>query len=286
MSPTPADLNNVDPPPWQTPFTDISFKLPDGTPVKAQGTISEAWLWFFLQLRAMTQQSGGTTVLPLVLQGLPNRTARTDSQLGAVTGLLQSLVSANSKIARLESELGTMQALVRDLAARMGRAALPAAAVNGLAALAFATAARRQPALTDFQFLQGTLAARPAASGYSDGTVLYYATDEELFYVIAGGAWAQAMAFISYNPAGTVITFTGNLSGAHAQNVGTGDTPTFVDIVLTGYASLDAELASLQSQITTLQTDYDAHAHGAGSLTAPSGGGAVTGTTGGTDHPD
>lgn len=55
---------------------------------------------------------------------------------------------------------------------------------------------------------------------------------------------------------------------------------------VTGVGDLLTAISNLQSQITTLQGDYNAHEHVAGTLSAPSGGGAVTGKTGTTDTPD
>jgi hypothetical protein len=119
---TPADLNNVDPPPWQSPFVDIRLK--DGSLV--QGVVSEAWLWYFLQLRSVVPDGQGTDTLAVALSGLPNRVARSDSELGAVLGLMQLLQGATSRILRLESELGSALALLLSVATRRQPAVLPA----------------------------------------------------------------------------------------------------------------------------------------------------------------
>ena len=292
----PGNPNAINPPPWQSPIG--SVRLPDGS--LAPVVMSEAWIMYFLQQREQTNDSGGGDSLSVALSALPNRTARSSSELAAAVALLQQSIAAQARIARLESELGALAALMQSLTANAVRM-VPTAAANDLAALAFVNSSRKSPQIplaNGFMFSQGTYAAIPDPTYLADGQALYYATDKELFYVVESAAWVQAMAFISYNNGTNTITFTGSaiLAGTHAQNVGTGDSPTFVDLDITGgagYASLATELASLQAQITTisngltaLKSDYDAHEHTAGTLTAPLGGGAVTGKTGTTDTPD
>jgi hypothetical protein len=100
-----------------------------------------------------------------------------------------------------------------------------------------AIALSRPPAATSrpgLQLIQDTLANQPAAASFGDGTVVFYATDTQELYVVDGGAWVQAMGFLGYDPGTNTLTFTSSLAGAHAQNVGTTDSPTFAGVTVTG----------------------------------------------------
>ncbi len=129
------------------------------------------------------------------------------------------------------------------------------------------------------RILSGTLAGRPAPGSFPDGSVLYYATDTELLYTTSAGAWVQVMGFITYDPGTSTVTVTGNLAGTHAQNLGTGDSPTFVDIT-TSAGDINTLLGSLQSQIDALAARLSAaHTHGPGSYKDSVTNAATTGTS-------
>ena len=75
------------------------------------------------------------------------------------------------------------------------------------------------------------------------------------------------------------LAISGNFTGTHAQNVGTGDSPTFSDVT-TSAGSVNTLLASLQTQINTLSSGKANHGGAlTGTVTTGAGaGGAVTGT--------
>lgn len=103
------------------------------------------------------------------------------------------------------------------------------------------------------RLLNGTFAAMPLAADFADNSIIYYATDTLEFYIVVGGAWVQVYSYFSYDAGSNTVTLqlSANLAGTHAQNVGTGDSPTFVDVTL-GAVDVGATLTNLQSQITSL----------------------------------
>ncbi len=247
------DTSKVQPPPWQAPTVSIKVKLPDGQVVDTSGTFDEAWNWFFLQIRDVLQNAGDLAELNFALL---NKTEKSYAQ--SVSGRSDAaLRSLNARVASLESQLGAAVAVAQSLSMQVrgltqARAASDLAALannkdkslassvaaaSGLASLAFTAAGRRQPSPT-FLLIQDTLANQPAATDYADGMVLFYATDTEEMYVIQAGAWVQVMAFLSFNPGTNTLTFTGNvhLAGTHAQDVGTGDSPTFTKVTSADYS--------------------------------------------------
>ena len=84
---------------------------------------------------------------------------------------------------------------------------------------------------------------------------------------------------ISRNAALVNIAMSGTFTGTHAQNVGTGDSPTFSDVT-TSAGSVNTLLASLQTHINTLSSGKANHGGAlTGTVTTGAGaGGAVTGT--------
>jgi hypothetical protein len=129
-----------------------------------------------------------------------------------------------------------------DLIAQVLSASRPPHAAPDMRALDLATIALSRappPVRPGLQLIQDTLANRPAAAAFGDGTVVFYATDAEEFYLVQGGAWVQAMGFLSYDPIANKITVASSaqLAGTHAQNVGAGDSPTFAGVTVTGAAS-------------------------------------------------
>jgi hypothetical protein len=75
---------------------------------------------------------------------------------------------------------------------------------------------------------------------------------------------------VTVSGSGALTLGTGNFTGTHAQNVGTGDSPTFADVTL-GVTDVSATLTSLQSQINALSSGKANH----GSYSVIGGGGGT-----------
>lgn len=287
--------------PWSSPLVDfdLSFNLPDGTPIKVrvQGRMSEPWTLYELQ-----QATSGDNIefladlaatLALSKAGLSRPQVVSDTAGSA-------LASAKpSNVPYIESQIASALAMIRALTSKVSALSSQVAALqaappsrqgiggNELAALLLSRAQASRPG-SGFQYLQGNFADRPAPTDFSDGSVIYYSIDTQVMYIVYIGIWLQVMGFINWDIATNTVILYGNshLGGLHGQDVGVGDSPNFVNVFGGG-----TDMATLLSDVTTLQTDlaalignYNAHAHDAGTLTAAAV--PVTGSTGGTDHPD
>lgn len=100
--------------------------------------------------------------------------------------------------------------------------------------------------------------------GVGDVTTIQASGSTIVAPVITGGISISGGLTVS---TGNFAVTLGTISGAHLQNLGTTDSPTFNDLAITGYASLATELASLQSQINALSAAKADHGTYAGTVT-------------------
>jgi hypothetical protein len=214
-------------------LTSTADRVPNYTvpPLNKDGTWNPIWWRFFARIAA--QFSGqDAPVMPidpgnLSLTGPP---AQPSPPFSAAT-----FEAAQQYAGSLPQTVPAHDSQARDLAAIALSRSPPATARLGL------------------QLIQDTLANQPAAASYGDGTVVFYATDTQEFYVVDGGAWVQAMGFLSFDPGANKVTIAGgaHLDGTHAQDIGTGDSPTFAGVTVTGAAT-----GSLALTVTTQTVQY------------------------------
>lgn len=268
--------------PWQSPLIDVelSFNLPDGTPVKtrAQAQMSEPWTIYHLQEALQDEQAAFIADLAFALSSARAGLTRADTIADTAGAALTTpdvgaRSSAGSAIAQLGQLLGIIQSLsarVNLLSAALAQATLPArpprpANLAPLASLSLAPPAPR-PALL---FVQDTLANRPAVTGYNDGTILFYATDTMEFYVIVAAAWV-AVSALPTGPAG------GDLAGTYPNPtlVPTAVTPaTYGDATHVAQVTFDAKgraISAVDVPITATATpggaDTDIQFNNSGAL--------------------
>jgi hypothetical protein len=116
-------------------------------------------------------------------------------------------------------------------------------AETGALDLAMIAASRPRPAqLASLQLIQDTLANRPAAADFNDGSVLFIATDNFQMYYVQGGAWTQAYGFMDYNPAGPLLTITPNVAFSGNATIATGITVSAGGAAITGNSAVAGNL--------------------------------------------